>query len=191
MKFTLPAIAASFLALTAQAGLIQFDLIGRAGPGLLPGNEPGSITGGTGGEIGAGIFFDDVLLQLTISNVGWGSSQGFSDLSSAANNSHIHGPTASNNGSGFTQTAGVQFTLTRSSNAVTGGTFTNPPLQYTASQATDLMNGKHYINIHTANNGGGEMRGFLVAVPEPTTGALVALGAAGLLVRRRRGAAQP
>jgi hypothetical protein len=50
-------------------------------------------------------------------------------------------------------------------------------LTLSAAQETDLLNGKYYINIHTANNGGGEIRGFLVAVPEPS-GAL--LGAAGL-----------
>jgi hypothetical protein len=47
---------------------------------------------------------------------------------------------------------------------VTGGVFTDPPITLTAAQRTDLFNGKHYINIHTANNGGGELRGFLVPV---------------------------
>ena len=171
----------------ARATIINFDLKGVAGNGLLPGNEPGTIIGGTGGEIGSGITFNDVTLALTI-NVGWGSSQGFTDLSSAASASHIHGPTAANNGSGFTQTAGVLFTLTRSSNAVTGGTLTTAPITLTASQATDLNNGKFYINIHTANNGGGELRGFLIpAVPEPGTASLLGLGALVFVARRRRG----
>ena len=99
-------------------------------------------------------------------NAGWGSSQGFTDLSSLANNSHIHGPTAGNLGNdgtgNFKQTAGVLVTLTRSSDAVTGGTFTTPPITLTAAQRTDLFNGKYYINIHTVNNPGGELRGFLV-----------------------------
>ena len=97
-------------------------------------------------------------------NVGWGSSQGFTDLSSLTTNSHIHGPTASNNGAGFTQTAGVITNLTRSDNAVIGGIFTNAPIVLTAAQKADLLNGKYYINVHTANNGGGELRGFLVPV---------------------------
>jgi len=152
-----------------RAGVpVQFDLIGTAGSGLLFGNEPAVASGGTGGEVGAGISFDPGTNILTL-NVGWGSSQGFTDLSSSSNNSHIHGPTAANNGSGFTQTAGVLFNLSRSSNAVTGGTFTTTLVTLTAGQATDLNNGKYYINIHTVNNGGGELRGFLVPVSTTST----------------------
>ena len=166
-KLVLATLLCAAVAQVTVATTFQFDLQGTAGPGLLPGNEPGAITGGTGGEIGAGIFFDDTTSQLTI-NVGWGSSQGFTDLSSLANNSHIHGPTAGNLGNdgtgNFKQTAGVLVTLTRSSDAVTGGTFTTPPITLTAAQRTDLFNGKYYINIHTVNNGGGELRGFLVPV---------------------------
>lgn len=171
----------------AAAATVFFDLQGTAGSGLLPGNEPGSITGGTGGEIGAGIFYDDASRLLTI-NVGWGSSQGFTDLSSASNNSHIHGPTTSNNGNGFTQTAGVLFSLTRSSNLATGGTISQS-VTLSASQETDLLNGKYYINLHTANNGGGEMRGFLVqssAVPEPSRAMLGLFGLVFVACRRSR-----
>lgn len=180
-------LAAGLMALVAQAqaSIIAFDLRGTAGFGLLAGNEPGAIVGGSGGEVGSGITYDDVMNLLTL-NVGWGSSQGFTDLSSAANNSHIHGPTASVNGAGFTQTAGVIFSLTRSGNAVTGGTITTAPITISEAQETDLLNGKWYINLHTVNNGGGEIRGFLVPVPEPSVVVLGALGAGALLLRLRR-----
>lgn len=193
MKRLLLAATLGLATLHADGAIIQFDLQGTAGFGLLPGNEPGAVTGGTGGEFGLGITYDDVTNVLDLTNVGWGSSQGFTNLSSSANNSHIHGPTAANNGNGFTQTAGVLVNLTRSSNAVTGGTFTNPLVDLDLINATsgelheaDLMNGKWYINIHTANNGGGELRGFLKPVPEPGTTGLLCLGALALAARRRR-----
>ena len=184
-KWILPAIAGLMLPAASYATTFDFDLKGTAGIGLLTGNEPGAVVGGSGGEVGTGITYDDVTKILNVS-VGWGSSQGFTDLSSLANNSHIHGPTASANGGGFTQTASVLFNLTRSSSAVSGGVFTSPSntITLTGAQEIDLFNGKFYINLHTVNNGGGEMRGFIVAVPEPTS--LAGLAFAGLLLRRKR-----
>ena len=153
------------------------------------GNEPAVASGGTGGEIGAGIFLDDSTNTLNV-NVGWGSSQGFTDLTSTSTASHIHGPTASNNGSGFTQTAAVLFTFTRSSSLATGGTFTGPSnvIALSPTQVTELNSGKYYINIHTTTNSGGELRGFIVpaAVPEPASLALMACGAMTFLSRRNR-----
>ncbi len=193
-KFSFLTVAALLLGIpfvnVANAGIISFDLRGTAGFGLLPGNEPGAISGGTGGEIGPGITYDDVSNLLTISNIGWGSSQGFTDLAGLANNSHIHGPTLANFGfngtANFTQTAGVLFSLTRSGNAVTGGTITTAPILLTAAQETELLNGRYYVNIHTAANGGGEMRGFLVSsVPEPSSIALLITGGLFGLIRRR------
>lgn len=170
----------------ANATIIPFDLQGTAGPGLLPGNEPSIFTPttATGGEIGAGISYDTVSMQLTI-NAGWGSSQGFTDLSSAPIASSIQGPTATANGNGYTETAGVLFNLTRSSDLVTGGYFTTAPITLTLGQQADLLNGKYYINIRTAFNPGGELRGFLV-VPEPGTMSLLGLGLPLFLYFRRR-----
>jgi hypothetical protein len=163
------------------------DLIGTAGPGLLAANEPqplGFPSNASGGEIATGITYDDVANLLDISNVAWGSSFGFNDLSSTSTVAHIHGPTTSNNGNGFTQTASPLFNLTRSSSATTGGKFTDAPIALNAAQELELLNGRYYINIHTSNNGGGELRGFIV-VPEPSVAGLMAFGVAGLIARRR------
>jgi len=182
------AVTGMFVLLTqANAATILFDLQGTAGFGLLAGNEPSLITPTTasGGEIGGGISFDTVSSQLTI-NAGWGSSQGFNDLSSEAIASSIQGPTASSGGAGFTETAGVFYNLTRSSDLSTGGIFTSPPITLTLGQQIDLIDGKFYINIRTQNNPGGEVRGFLVMVPEPGMMGLLGLGLTALLAYRRR-----
>ncbi|MEO6032327.1 MAG: CHRD domain-containing protein [Burkholderiaceae bacterium] len=52
-----------------------------------------------------------------------------------------------------------------------------------------LNTGQAYFNIHTANYPGGEIRGFLTAVPEPGTYAMLALGLVAVagMARQRRG----
>ena len=44
--------------------------------------------------------------------------------------------------------------------------------------------GKMYLNIHTSNTPGGEIRGFFTLVPEPSTATLLALGTLFPVVRR-------
>ena len=177
--------------LPAGADIIEFDLLGKAGPGLLPGNENGTIVGdpGSGGEIGQGIFFDNVSLQLTI-NVGWGSGHGmgFEDLSGPANNGHIHGPTASAPPASFNENAGVLIgldSLAGYNSSATNGGFSGT-VSLTSAQATALTEGRLYLNFHTPTNSGGEIRGNMVVVPEPTSLGLVAIGAAALFLARRR-----
>ena len=52
-----------------------------------------------------------------------------------------------------------------------------------------LLAGNTYINVHTANNAPGEIRGQVV--PEPGTAILLALGCAGFGLMRRREARAP
>jgi MYXO-CTERM domain-containing protein len=168
----------------SRAAIIPFDLVGRGGTGILPGNEAGTITGGSGGEVGAGITFDDVALVLTL-NVGWGSGNGFTNLTGNTTGGHIHGPTTDGGTAAFTENAPILFPLdgqaTWNPSATNGGYIGTVPM--TAAQAAQLMAGRFYFNVHTTANPGGEARGFLTAVPEP---GLAAFGLAGVALLRRR-----
>lgn len=53
------------------------------------------------------------------------------------------------------------------------------------AQIPNLLAGLSYINFHTVQFGGGEIRGALVAVPEPGTLVLFGIALAGLCFRRR------
>lgn len=170
-----------------QAGIVFFDLQGKAGFGLLPGNENSTVavspTPGTGGEISPGIFFDDVLNQLTI-NVGWGSGQGFTNLTGNATVMHIHQASSS----AFTSNgppAVDLHTLAGFSSSASNGGFSGT-VTLTDPQEVSLLAGLFYINVHTSVNGPGEIRGNLVAVPEPSSVALVALVGLPVVIARMR-----
>lgn len=183
----LSAVAVVLMAGTTQATIVQFDLLGRAGGGLLTTNETGVVNGSsaTGGEVGAGIFFDDVTNVLTL-NVAWGSANGFADLSGNATAGHLHGPTAGSGVTAMNQTASVKYGLDNLpgwTNLASSGGFVGT-VNILVSDVEALYAGRFYMNVHTAVNGGGEFRGNLVVVPAP--GAAAALGLIGIAGLRRR-----
>ena len=49
-----------------------------------------------------------------------------------------------------------------------------------------LLNNETYLNIHTQNFMGGEIRGFLSPIPEPGTLSLLGLGITGLITARKK-----
>ena len=157
--------------------------------------EPSTSTG-----IGFGLVtYNDVLhtlaLQLTFS--------GLVQTGTGTTVSHIHAATAApltgtasvaTTSTGFANfPAGVRsggytntLDLTQASSfnasfiTANGGTVTTAEAALAAAMAT----GKAYWNLHSSTFGGGEIRGFLVAVPEPTTLALGGFVLLGLLARR-------
>jgi hypothetical protein len=143
-----------------------------------------------------------------------GLQASFSGLSSPDNAAHIHCCTAVP----FAGTGPVATTVPAFAGFplnVTSGAFNNLLAPYDLTQAAfwnpafitanggtpasaelvfaaGLTNGTEYFNIHTVNFPGGEIRGFLVGVPEPMTLALFGAGLVGIgaMCRRQRGTKQ-
>lgn len=167
------------IASAAPAATINFLLDGNAGLGLLGGNENPPVGGGGSGGILSAISLDTATNQLTI-GIGWGSGNGFTDLTGAATASHIHG----GSGVGFSTNAGVLVNLSGilDTSASSGGL--SGIVTLSDAQEALLLNGETYINVHTVANGPGEIRGHLV-VPEPATALLFGLGFVALAISRR------
>jgi len=125
----------------------------------------------------------------------------FSGLTSNTNAAHIHccAPLGTNAGVATTVPAFPGFPLGVTSGSFTSAVFDltqptiyNPAfvtLQGGLTQAevaliAGILNGTTYLNIHTVNFPGGEIRGQLQAVPEPTTLLLVGTTMAGLGLAR-------
>jgi hypothetical protein len=131
----------------------------------------------------------------------------FSGLLGTTTASHIHAATAIP----FTGTAGVATTTPTFAGfplGVTSGTYDSGLLDLTSATSYNpayitanggtttsaeaallaaISQGRSYLNIHTSVVPGGEIRGFLVATPEPgTVGLFLASGLSGTLFLRRR-----
>jgi len=78
----------------------------------------------------------------------------FTGLSGPATAAHIHGPAPAG------KNAGVLVWLSTKGKPATSPLTGSATL--TAAQASDLMNGQCYVNVHTAKNPGGEIRGQLM-----------------------------
>jgi hypothetical protein len=165
MKKLLPATLLLAGLVAVQANPLQFKLSppgSSPAPGLSPANEVPAVTNssGSGDEILTGISFDTNTLTLSFA-VGYGSAFGFTNLTGPATDAHIHGPASTTN------TAGVLFNLAaahlRASDPAQGGLIYGSVI-YTPAAVSNLLAGLNYINIHTTNNPGGEIRGQLILV---------------------------
>lgn len=188
------ALAASSLAAPAAAAVFTFEAI-LDGPSEAPPNA----SPGTGF---ARVVFDDVAQTMSV-------QAEFQDLIGITTAAHIHGPTAApGTGTAPVMTAAPSFplfplgvtsgsfsnvfdmTLANSYNPGFLNNLTNLGSVATASSTmlTAMRDGKAYFNIHTVEYPGGEIRGFLTAVPEPGAWALMiaGFGMTGAMLRGRR-----
>jgi hypothetical protein len=133
----------------------------------------------------------------------------FSGLEAGTTASHIHSATAVP-GTGNAGVATQVPSFTGFPLGVTSGSYDNTfdmtlatsynPAFVTANGGTvasaqaalfaGLTSGRAYLNIHTSNFPGGEIRGFLQATPEPSTLWLLGPALLGLIAHRRRRAAR-
>ncbi|HWQ92930.1 MAG TPA: CHRD domain-containing protein [Clostridia bacterium] len=163
MKSTLAILLGAGLA--SQAALIPFDLSPGgtdAALGLSPTNEVPAVTNsfGFGNEVDAGILFDTETFELHIA-IGYGSAAGFADLTGPASAMHIHGPAPT--GSNATVIVDLQPYHVVAADPAKGGLITGV-IAFPTNAVADLLAGLTYINIHTATNPGGEIRGQLIPV---------------------------
>lgn len=92
---------------------------------------------------------------------------------------HFHGPASPEENAGVEVNFG---TISGTSSPSVGST------TISTSQAASLLDDLWYINIHTDRNPGGEIRGQVLLIPEPTSVILCLGGFAGMgfVVRRNR-----
>ena len=179
MKKYIAATLTLGLAVFAQASIIQFDISPTGtdmAVGLSPLNEVPGITNslGSGNEIGTGITFDTDTGLLTVM-LGYGSAAGFTDLTGVPFGMHIHGPAGvGTNGPVVVNLLPYHFAA---GDPAMGG-IVYGVIAFPTNEADNLLAGLNYINIHTTNYAGGEIRGQLipflnhppvVVCPEPST----------------------
>jgi len=150
-------LLAALATASAQSYTVSLDGLQEAPPNASPGIGSGTLT-------------------LTGTTLAWNIN--FSDLIGTTTAAHIHGPAA------VGVNAGVLLDLTPPL-GVTSGAMVGSS---TASAATiNAMNdGLAYVNVHTSNFPGGEIRGQIVLIPEPTALALAGLGLVTLVTLRRK-----
>lgn len=158
-------LLASAIAWSAQAELIRFQLSPPGtdvAVGLSPSNEvPRSATStGSGGEVSGGIVLDTGASILHVA-VGYGSAAGFKDLTGAATAMHIHGPaTNGQNANVLVSLIPYNFPAT---NPAKGGVIVGD-VPWPTNDTAALLAGHTYLNIHTVEYPGGEIRGQLIPV---------------------------
>jgi hypothetical protein len=174
--------------LSASAAIFQYQA-SLSGPNESPAN----------GSPGVGFAF--VVFNSTSNTLSLDIA--FGGLTGTTTAAHLHAPTPTP-GSGTAGVATATPYFPGFPIGVTSGTYSNvldltqssswnsayitanggTPASGEAAFAAALASGQAYLNIHTSTFGGGEIRGFLTAVPEPSSVAILGVGGVALALRR-------
>jgi hypothetical protein len=135
MKITLAAVA---LGATALAGPAFAEKVAMKATLNGTSEVPATTSKGTGTA--------DVDFDTTSKKLSW--KLNYSGLSGPATAAHFHGPAEPG------KNAGVAVAIPNAGSSPAEGSAT-----LTDAQAADLLAGKYYVNVHTKDNPGGEIRG--------------------------------
>jgi len=190
MKVLIAVAVCVLLNATASSAAVITYIVSLSGPNESP---PTTSTGTGSGTV----TIDDVTNMLTV-------NFSFTGLTSGTTAAHIHCCTAAPF-SGIANVATPVPAFPNFTPGVTSGTYSmsfnmmlssswNPAFvtasggvaQAEAAFIAAAATGETYLNVHTTQNTGGEIRGFLVAAPEPGTWALAGAALVWLGTRRRR-----
>lgn len=178
MKKVLILGAAVASAVAANAALLTVDFVGGSGG---PGQEVPAVTapGATLSASSGLIYFNESSLGLTVGSVL------YNNLSGPATSAGLYNAAALANGPKFADLT-VTTLVPGSTSGLLSGVVSLGSIGY-----QQLLLGNLYINVLTAKNATGEVRGQLGltggSIPEPAeTAAVVGLGLAGFALWRRR-----
>lgn len=143
----------AFLSLGVIAAALSFSALGQSmatnamalSAKLSGANEVPANTSAGSGMLDASLDKQSNVLTWTVT---------YSGLTGPVKAGHFHGPAAAG------ANAGVALGFSGSVESPIKGTAT-----LTAAQAADVMAGKWYVNLHTAANLGGEVRGQMMPTP--------------------------
>lgn len=149
------ALAATLLLVAGASSAVTINLIANMDGAQVP-----TASAGTG----TGIITFDTVSNLLSWNISWSGLTGTPTLM------HFHGPALPGVNAGVVVGVGVA----GGSPVIGSATITDP-------QEAELLAGLWYLNLHTTTSPGGEIRGQVTVIPEPTAlllvgGGLVALG---------------